>query len=315
MQGFKDFDPAKDIVNLSGKVIFVTGGTAGLGAESIRAFAGHGAEHIYFTGRNVSAGNNLISEITTKHPTTAISFLEMDLSSLRSVKDSVISGFKHTRLDILMNNAGIIAKPPSLSVDGYEIQFATNHLGHAMLTKQLLPFLIATAENPDSDVRIINNTSDGYGFHRAIKGGISFAELDSGSTMSRTILGPWVRYGQSKLANILFSTELARRYPSITSVSIHPGLVMTPMNTEMKGFNKILVDVTTWLGGVKKLEPEEGVLNQLWCAAGAKKSSIRNGGFYRPVGEDCWEKLTKEGRDEQLAGRLWEWTEGALDKF
>lgn len=290
-------------------------GTAGLGAGSVREFAAHNAEHIYFTGRNVSAANILISEIKAQHPTVGISFIEMDLSSLRSVKDSVASGFKHNRLDILMNNAGIIAKPPSVSIDGYEIQFATNHLGHAMLTRQLLPFLVTASNELGSDVRIVNITSDGYEFHRAITGGISFSELDSGSTMSRTILGPWVRYGQSKLANILFASELARRYPSITSVSIHPGLVMTSMNTEMKGFNKRFVDVTSWLGGVKKLEPHEGVLNQLWCAAGAKKGTLKNGGFYRPVGQDSWDKLTREARDKELAARLWEWTEGVLAKF
>ena len=65
---------------------------------------------------------------------------------------------------------------------------------------------------------------------------------------------------------------------------------------------------------VPKLQPEEGILNQLWCAAGAKKGELSNGTFYRPVGVDCWDKLTKEGRDEQLAKKLWDWTEGVLDK-
>lgn len=213
-----------------------------------------------------------------------------------------------------MNNAGIIAKPPVLSVDGYEIQFATNHLGHAMVTKQLLPFLL-TAVKDGADVRVVNVTSDGYELSRAIKGGISFSELDAGSTMSRTFFGSWIRYGQSKLANILFASEIARRYPEITSVSIHPGVVMTPMNTEMDILNKTFVSFTTWLGGVKKLEPHQGVLNQLWCAVGAKKEDLRNGGFYRPVGEDSSDKLTKEARDEELAKKLWEWTESTLTKF
>lgn len=288
-------------------------GTAGLGAASVRALAPHNPTHIYFTGRNVSAADSLISEIKAKHPSAALSFIELDLSSLRSVKEGLAKGFKHDRLDILMNNAGIIAKPPILSKDGYEIQFATNHLGHAMLTKQLLPYLLAAAETPGADVRVISNTSNGYAFHRVIKGAISFSEL--GSTMSRTMLGPWIRYGQSKLANILFASELARRYPNITSVSVHPGVVNTPMNTEMKGFNKVFVDFTTWVGRIPRLEPDQGVLSQLWCAAGAKQGELRNGGFYRPVGVDQWETLTKEAKDEALAKKLWEWTEGALSKF
>ena len=290
-------------------------GTSGLGTESIQAFAAHQPNHIYFTGRNVASANTVISGIKRDYPTVGISFIQMDMSSLRSVKNSTIEGFKHERLDLLMNNAGIIAKPPGLSADGYEIQFATNHLGHAMLTKQLLPFLLAAAKSPDADVRVISNTSDGYEFHRAIKGGIAFAELDAHSTMSRAMLGGWIRYGHSKLANILFASELARRYPEITSVSIHPGLVMTPMNTDMDWFNKTFVNTTSRLSGVKKLTPQQGVLNQLWCATGADKGELKNGGFYRPVGVECSGKLTSEGKSEDLARRLWDWTEDVLGKF
>ncbi|CAG5180887.1 uncharacterized protein ALTATR162_LOCUS9487 [Alternaria atra] len=314
MQGFQDFDPAKDIRDLLGKVILITGGTAGLGEESVRAFAAHNPLHIYFTGRNVAAADKLMSEIKAKHPTASLSFIKMDLSSLRAVKESIEEGFKHDRLDILMNNAGIIAKPAVLSTDGYEIQFATNHLGHAMLTKQLLPVLLKTAREPDSDVRVISNTSAGYEFHRAIKGGISFAELDVGGTMSRTVLGAWIRYGQSKLANILFAKELSRRHPELTSVIIHPGLVKTPMNTEMAGLSKFFVNVTSRLSGENWLAPHQGVLNQLWCAVGAEKEALKNGGYYTPVGVDSTEKLTAEARDEVLAARLWDWTENVLLK-
>lgn len=281
----------------------------------MKAFAAHAPTHIYFTGRNVPAADKLIEEIKSQHPKVDLTFIAMDLSSLRSVKDAIAKKFQHDRLDILMNNAGIIANPPILSVDGYEIQFATNHLGHAMLTKQLLPYLLRAAREPNSDVRIVNNTSDGYEFHRMIKGGIAFNELDGGSTMNKWILGPWQRYGQSKLANILFATEFARRYPAMTSVVIHPGVVKTPMVTGMRGFVKWFNDTACWMSGIKFLEPEQGALSQLWCAAGAKKGELRNGGFYRPIGWDAWEELTIEAKDEALAGRLWEWTEAVLEKF
>jgi NAD(P)-dependent dehydrogenase (short-subunit alcohol dehydrogenase family) len=242
-------------------------GTAGLGAESIRAFVAHQPEHIYLTGRNASAANALIADVQAAHPEVGLTFIQMDLSSLRSVKDAVAKGFKHDRLDILMNNAGIIAKPPILSVDAYEIQFATNHLGHAMITKQLLPFLLKATKEPNSDVRIVNNTSDGYEASRMIKGGISFAELESSGTINRWFLGPWQRYGQSKLANILFSAELARRYPELTSVVIHPGVVRTPMFTEMSPSSFWFTRITCWLLGTPVMEPHEGAYNQLWCAA------------------------------------------------
>ncbi|KAH7067454.1 hypothetical protein BKA63DRAFT_118128 [Paraphoma chrysanthemicola] len=314
-QGITDFDPARDIPSLAGKVILVTGGTAGLGEESVKAFAVHNPRHIYFTGRNASAADALITKIKLTHPDVALTFIEMDLSSLRSVKEALATYFKHDRLDILMNNAGIIAKPPTLSVDGYEIQFATNHLGHAMITKQLLPYLLKAAEEPGSDVRIIANTSDGYMFHQMITGGIAFDELEKGSTMNRWILGPWQRYGQSKVANILYAAELARRYPQLTSVVIHPGVVRTPMLNGLQGWNGLFTRVTVWLGGVPIMEPHQGVWNQLWCAAGAKKDELRNGGFYRPVGIDSTADLQGKGASVELAVKLWEWTDGILDKF
>jgi NAD(P)-dependent dehydrogenase (short-subunit alcohol dehydrogenase family) len=290
-------------------------GTAGLGTESINAFAAHQPGHIYFTGRNASAATALIADIKLAHPAVAMTFIEMDLSSLRSVKAAITKGFKHDRLDILMNNAGIIAKPPTLSVDGYEIQFATNHLGHAMITKQLLPFLLKAAREPNSDVRVVNNTSDGYEASRMIKGGIAFAELESGGTMNRWLLGPWQRYGQSKLANILFSAELARRYPELTSVVIHPGVVNTSMLTGMSPSAFWFTRITCWLQGIPVMKPHEGAYNQLWCAAGAKKEDLRNGGFYRPVGRDDTDKLKGEGANVELAVKLWEWTEKVLVKF
>jgi NAD(P)-dependent dehydrogenase (short-subunit alcohol dehydrogenase family) len=275
----------------------------------------HDPAHIYFTGRNVSAANSLKNELKAKHPTVGLTFIHMDLSSLRSVKDAIMKDFKHNRLDILMNNAGIMAKPAALSVDGYEIQFATNHLGHAMLTKQLLPYLLKAAESPGADVRVVSNTSDGYELSQAIKGGISFQELESGSTMKRKLLGSWQRYGQSKLANILFTAELARRYPQITSVVIHPGVVETSLVSDLPAFHRYFTRGTCWLQGTPIIKPHEGAYNQLWCAAGAKKGDLRNGGFYRPVGRDDTAVLKGEALNAELAAKLWEWTERVLAKF
>lgn len=257
----------------------------------------------------------MVAEIQAKHPRIAVSFIKLDLSSLRSVLESLQAGFKHSHLDILLNNAGIIAKPPTLSVDRYEIQFATNHLGHAMLTKQLLPYLLNATKRPGADVRVVTTTSEGFEFHRMIKGGIAFDELQRGSTMNRRVLGPWVRYGQSKLANILFASELGRRYPEIMSVSIHPGVVKTPMLEGLSGFNKMLNDVGNWMNGITPVDPHQGVLNQLWCAAGAPREVLENGGFYKPVGVAFTEKLPPLAQDGVLAKNLWEWTDEILIKF
>lgn len=115
----------------------------------------------------------------------------MDLAELASVKAAIAKTFMHDRLDILIANAGIMAHPPGLSKDGYEIQFATNHLGHAMVIRELLPVLLRTAEMPGSDVRIVCLTSTGWRGHPGA--GIEFDHLKT--TQESWLLGSWVRYG------------------------------------------------------------------------------------------------------------------------
>ncbi|TVY83326.1 putative oxidoreductase [Lachnellula suecica] len=232
MGGFVDFNPDKDIPSLERKVLFVTGGTAGLGSVTVRALAKHKPEHIYFSGRNKKAGESLIAEIRQTIPSCALTFLEMDLSSLASVK-AAAQKFAHGRLDVLICNAGIMAKPPALSKDGYEIQFATNHIGHAMLIQQLLPAMLKTAAIPGADVRIVCLSSDGWASHP--RGGIKFSEL---KTVQEGFYGAGIRYGQSKLANVVYAAELARRYPSITTVSIHPGVINTGLVTSLPYMRK-----------------------------------------------------------------------------
>jgi NAD(P)-dependent dehydrogenase (short-subunit alcohol dehydrogenase family) len=123
-----------------------------------------------------------------------------------------------------MNDAGIMAVPAPVTEDGYEIQFGTNHLGHALLTKLLVPTLLATAALPDADVRIVTLTSLSHPW--SVKGSIKFDTLRTSQEAESKI----AKYGQSKLANILHSKELARRYPSITCASMHPGTVETGLS-------------------------------------------------------------------------------------
>lgn len=128
--------------------------------------------------------------------------------------------------------------------------------------------------------------------------------------------GSWIRYGQSKLANILYASELARRYPSITSVSIHPGVVKTPLVYSQGWLNRWFIYVSQWIIGVKLLEPDQGAWNQVWAAAAAKKHELNNGEFYTPVGVNGWKSvLDSTARDPKLAAKLWTWTEGVLDKY
>lgn len=193
-----------------------------------------------------------------------------------------------------------MAVPPGLTKDGYEIQFGTNHLGHALLIRKLLPVLERTAEA--GDVRVILLSSLGYKFAREIS-------FDTMRSVQEGLLGPWIRYGQSKLANLLYARELARRYPVLTSISVTPGVVNTGLVGNLGWFNRAFV-WTTNLGHLMKAE--EGAYNQLW-AASVPKEGLQNGSFYEPVGVTS--KLDKAAKDEVLAKKLWEWTDEAIKAY
>ncbi|KAF2008393.1 short-chain dehydrogenase/ reductase-like protein [Aaosphaeria arxii CBS 175.79] len=313
IQGQVSFNPHTGIQPLGGKVIFITGGTAGIGAETMRYLAAHRPAHIYFSGRNKESGNALVAEISKQFVGVGLTFIAMDLSSFASIASAVKAEFKHDRLDRLINNAGIMAQPFTLSKDGYEIQFATNHLGHAMLLKHLLPTLLKTAKLPNGDVRVVSLTSLGFRYHPSA--GIDFERLESGSSLSYMGTGGWLRYGQSKLANILYASELARRYPQITSVSVHPGVVKTPLVNTQTWYNRMLIHASQFING-GLMKPSQGAWNTVWAVAAAEKEDLRNGTFYLPVGFDGWDNtLDKAAKDEKLASQLWEWTEEVLARY
>lgn len=301
------FDPAKDIPDLCGKVVFVTGGTAGLGKESVLAFAQHKPAHIYFTGRDATRATSLLDTLKSSNTTSTVqvTFLQCDMASLSSVASAARQLLQTSdRLDILMCNAGVMATAAGLTQDGYENQFGVNHMAHALFIKLLLPTLLRTSSQPSSDVRIISLTSTGYRGHPS--GGIQF---DSVKTTQEGLGGSWARYGQSKVANILYASELARRYPQIVSVSVHPGVVGTGLVDNLSFSKWLLVKVTNPLG---LMDPDKGAWSQLWCAT-VEKGKIGNGKFYGPVGVVY--SMARESGNETLARKLWEWTDKELEKW
>jgi len=193
-----------------------------------------------------------------------------------------------------------MALPPALSADGYELQFATNHLGHAALTKLLLPTLQRTARAANADVRVIYASSLGFTMAK----GIAFDSLD---TPQSGFGGAWTRYGQSKLANVLYAQELARRYPEITVVSIHPGIIGTGLVGNMSWVNRAIVYATSYFSMVSE---DEGVKNGLWAAT-ADKAELATGQFYEPVG--VVGTTTAASQSRELAAELWAWTDKALE--
>ena len=203
-------------------------GNNGLGLETCRQLAKHNP-HIYLAARTPSKAESAIADIKGTVPDANITFLQLDLASLESVKTATDTfNAKSDRLDVLINNAGVMALPASTTKDGYEIQFGTNHIGHFLLTKLLMPTLQRTAEGK-RDVRIVNLSSEGH--RLPPRGGLVLKDARSNMASYST----WVRYGQSKLANVLFTRELARRYPAIKSVVLHPGGIDTGLSL---GFQK-----------------------------------------------------------------------------
>lgn len=294
---------AKDIPSLADKVILVTGGNNGIGKETIVQLARHQPKNIYLAARTESKAKDAIAEIKSQTPDVNIKWLPLDLTSLASIKEAAEQVNRTTdRLDVLVLNAGIMATPPGKTESGQDIQLGTNHVGHFLLTKLLLPTLQKTAAMPDSDVRVIAVASEAHNLAPGIDTIISTEKLVKTS--------PWTRYGASKASNIMFAAEMARRYPNISSVSLHPGVIMTDLYAPSKQSSWFMKQGLSVVAPIFFMDVPGGALNQLWAGAGAKKEEIQNGNYYTPVGVlksgNSWAKNKEYGR------KLWEWTEKEL---
>jgi NAD(P)-dependent dehydrogenase (short-subunit alcohol dehydrogenase family) len=298
-----DFTPDKDIPDLSGKVVLVTGGNSGLGRETVLQLSKH-KPHIFLAARSKAKAETAIEEIKAAVPDAGpISFLELDLSSFDSIKAAAQSlRASTTRLDILVNNAGIMATPEGLTKDGYEIQFGTNHMGPALLTKLLLPLMKQTAATQDSDVRVVFITSALES--QAPKDSYQFDKLKT------TLPGyaSWTKYGLSKLATNHYAMALAQRNPDIKVITVHPGVVQTNlMNPFFEGFHPVLARALGFATKLSGVSVEKGALTQLWAATSPEAKS---GTWYVPVGKvTVGSKLSQDGK---LGEQLFEWTEKEL---
>lgn len=205
-----------------------------------------------------------------------------------------------------------MAFPPGQTKDGYEIQFGTNHMGHALMIKMLLPLLQRTAEQPNSDVRIINMSSVAY--TNAPKAGIEFDSLKTPQAkIGGMIPGPtWARYGESKLANMLYARELAKHYPQIKTVSVHPGFIKTDLFSQtsslMTQFFRVYVPMNEGWTPVEK-----GPYNQTWAGT-TPKENLENGTYYTPIATKG-KLATAAAKDDKLASKLWDWTQKELEQW
>jgi len=216
-----DTDDVLSGVNLNGKRILVTGVSAGLGVETARALAAHGAQ-VVGTARDLAKAEAATARVRDASSATGGSFelVALDLASLKSVRacaDALVSTRK--RFDVLIANAGVMATPFGHTVDGFETQFGTNHLGHFVLVNRLAP-LIAPGG------RLINLSSAGHRFSNVDLGDPNF---------ERTPYDPFVAYGRSKTANILFAVAFDQRHRAreVRAAAVHPGGVQTELSRHL----------------------------------------------------------------------------------
>ncbi|XP_024996343.1 short-chain dehydrogenase TIC 32, chloroplastic-like isoform X1 [Cynara cardunculus var. scolymus] len=241
--GFSVSSTAEDVtagIDGTGLTAIVTGATSGIGTETARVLAMHGV-HVVLAVRNTEKGRKVKETILNETPNAKLDVMELDLSSLASVRtfaaEFVSSGLP---LNILINNAGVMAPPFTLSEDKIELQFATNHLGHFLLTQLLLETMKRTSHEQKKEGRIVNVSSEA---HRFAYKGIYFDNLNDESSYS-----PMYAYGQSKLANILHANELTRRFKengaNLTANALHPGSIAT----NLLRYHSFVDGVVDWVG-------------------------------------------------------------------
>ncbi|KAJ7641842.1 NAD-binding protein [Roridomyces roridus] len=289
-----------EVGHQTGKVIFITGGTGGIGKETARVLLTKNAT-VYIAGRNEAAGKEAV-EALTKETGKAPIFIKLDLANLKSIRGTVEEfQSKESKLDVLFNSAGVMFPPiASLTPDGYDLQFGTNVLGHFHLTTLLLPFLLSSASST-SQARIVTVSSMGHQVAYTAPG-ILFDTLRDGP--ERIKMGTHKLYGQSKFGNILFSNELARRYgqQGIVSIALHPGNIKTDL---ARHSGTIQSATTNWM-----LYPVElGALTQLYAGT-APEASALGGKYLLP-----WARLGKphpQTNDAELAAKMWRWCEAQV---
>jgi NAD(P)-dependent dehydrogenase (short-subunit alcohol dehydrogenase family) len=236
----------------------VTGANGGLGLATAKALAGRGA-HVVLAARNQAKATSASRQILAAFPAASLEVVELDLGSLASVKAAAATILRaHPRIDLLVNNAGLMAMPQSRTEDGFETQFGVNHLGHWALTSALLPALLRA-----DAARVVTVTSTAHHGGRAVNP--DDPHLHSGYT-------PWKAYGQSKLANYHFALGLQREFETrglaAQSLVAHPGLSHTDLqvHTVDKGGTGLSGRFFQWLAARTGMPAERGSLPQLRAA-------------------------------------------------
>jgi NAD(P)-dependent dehydrogenase (short-subunit alcohol dehydrogenase family) len=290
-----------DIPSQDGRLAIVTG-PGGLGYETALALARAGAQ-VILAGRSEAKGQAATDTIRSLVPRANVIFEPLDLASLASVADFAtrVAG-RAAAVDLLVNNAGVMAPPARrVTADGFELQLGTNHLGHFALTARLLP-LLRQAPHP----RVVNVSSIA---HR--QGTIDLTDLQAERRYSA-----WGRYGQSKLANLLFTFELQRRSDAggwgIMSNAAHPGFARTELIPNGPGTTSLLSRISMVLFPIMSQSAADGALPSLFAATSPEATG---GGYYGPdglyelKGQVRPAYVARKAKNIALAGALWDASE------
>ena len=270
--------------SMTGKTVLITGGNSGIGLVTATALAGMGAK-VILACRRQDAAEAAAAQIRGRHPAAQVETVRLDLASLNSVRSAAANvRERFNRIDILINNAGMANVSRETSADGFELTFATNHLGPFLFTH-----LLQSVINPDSG-RIINVASEAHRMGRMHWDDLQLQK------------GYWVMkaYAQSKLANILFSRELARRLAGtgIAVSALHPGAVSTSIWPERTWYERAFSRVLKLF----LISPEKGARTTIWLASGLEGGRSRGDYF-----EKCApRKPAARARDVAAQERLWD---------
>jgi NAD(P)-dependent dehydrogenase (short-subunit alcohol dehydrogenase family) len=302
-------DQVLEGIDLSGRLALVTGASSGLGAESARALAAHGAR-VVMTGRDVAKTERVAEAIRKGTGKSAVDVRELHLEQPASVRGFAKAFLtEHRALDILLGNAGVMACPLRRTAEGWEMHFATNHLGHFLLACLLAPALRAAAP-----ARVVSVSSAGHGFSPVVFEDIHF---------ERRPYDKWAAYGQSKSANVLFAVELDRRLASagVRAFALHPGGIVTELGRHLDAADVAMIraraEERAKSGKAHWKTVEQGAATQLFAATAPELDG--RGGLYLedvqvsgalpcPGGVGC----SPWALDAENARRLWSVSEATL---
>jgi len=279
--------------DLSGQVVVITGANTGIGFETAKALAKFKAT-VILACRDEKRTNAAIEQIKKETGNQDVVFMKLDLSDLASVKEFAQNfKAKYDKLNILINNAGVMALPQRVtSKDGYELQFATNHLGHFYLTNLLLDVIKKSAPS-----RIINLSS-----MIQLRGKFNFEDINAEKAYD-----PLEAYAQSKLANVVFTKELQRRLEGtgVKVVSLHPGVVRTELTRNLSTAQKIFIYAIYPFWWFLSKDAKSGAQTSIYCAL-ADHEELQGGQYY----SDCKvSKVNPRAEDAENWTKLWDISE------